>query len=229
MIVAGPSSADKMSVNRQMLRHLIDTGKRVAYPKIDVVTSFENVELRAEFGDIDSQGLLQRHMPEPHGYNDDQGCPGMSEGQESTVFIFESTRLCLRCTPYFTHSLGVCILFTISGTHALLKIALSNMCVVTKTDLISQAEKEVFRENIRGMSSQMDIMETNIIQGTGMKHLFKVMDSAPVLLNGTNIELRGIMLLSVYTMCIGKMDVKWQNYFGVIRRFKNVDNIYHGE
>lgn len=122
---------------------------------------------------------------------------------------------------------------SISGTHAPLKmapmIALSDMCIVTKTDLISQAEKEVFRESIRQVSPEMDIVETNAIQGTGMKYLFRVMDVAPEIDDIGTLELRGIPPLGVCTVCIGKKGVGWQNHFGVIRRLEDADNIYHGE
>ncbi len=233
MVVAGPPSAGKTSVIRQMIRHLTDTGERVAYLKIDVVTAFEDEELRAEFG-IPTRKVYSGDMcPDHMSIMVIKDALEWAEVQGSTVLIFESAGLCLRCTPYFTHSLGVCILSAISGTHAPLKmapmIALSDICVVTKTDLISQAEKEVFRESIRRVSPQMDIVETNAIQGTGMKYLFRVMDSVLVLSGSTDIELRGIPPLGVCTVCIGKKGVGWQNHFGIIRRLEDADNIYHGE
>ena len=49
MVVAGPPSAGKTSVIRQMIRHLRQKEK-VAYLKIDVVMAFEDEELREEFG-----------------------------------------------------------------------------------------------------------------------------------------------------------------------------------
>lgn len=233
MVVAGPPSVGKTSVIRQMIRHLTDTGERVSYLKIDVVTASEDEELRAEFG-IPTRKVYSGDMcPDHMGIMVIKDALEWAEGQRSTVLIFESAGLCLRCTPYFTHSLGICILSAISGTHAPLKmapmIALSDTCVVTKTDLISQAEKEVFRESIRRVSPQMDIVETNATQGTGMRYLFRVMNSAPVLPDDVDIELRGISPLGVCTVCIGKRGVGWQNHFGIIRRLEDADNIYRGE
>ena len=232
MVVAGPPSAGKTSVIRQMIRHLMET-ERVAYLKIDVVTAFEDQELKEEFG-IPTRKVYSGDMcPDHMGIMVIQDALEWAEREGASVLIFESAGLCLRCTPYFTDSLGICILSAISGTHAPLKmapmIALSDMCIVTKTDLISQAEKEVFRESIRRVSPDMDIVETNAIQGTGMKYLFRVMDSAPAIDPGRSIELRGIPPLGVCTVCIGKKGVGWQNHFGVIRRLEDADNIYHGE
>ncbi len=233
MVIAGPPSAGKTSVIRQMIRHIRDTGGSPAFLKIDVVRAFEDEELKKEFG-----------IPARKVYSGDM-CPdhmsimvitdaiewAISQGAD--VLIVESAGLCLRCTPYFTHSFGICVMSSLSGTHAPLKMApmidLSDMCVVTKTDLISQAEKEVFRESIRQVSPDMEIVETNAIQGTGLRYLFRRMDEVPVLTREDKISLRGNPPLGVCTICIGKKDVGWQNHFGVIRRIDDADNIYRGE
>ncbi len=232
MVVAGPPSAGKTSVIRQMIRHLSKTEK-VAYLKIDVVRAFEDEELKAEFG-IPTKKVYSGDMcPDHMGIMVIRDALQWAEEEGATALIFESAGLCLRCTPYFTNSLGICIMSAISGTHTPLKmapmIALSDMCIVTKTDLISQAEKEVFRESIRQVSPDMDIVETNAIQGTGMKYLYRKMDEAPALEGYNTVELRGIPPLGVCTVCIGKKGVGWQNHFGVIRRLDDADNIYHGE
>lgn len=232
MVVAGPPSAGKTAVIRQMIRHLSESEK-VAYLKIDVVQAFEDEELREEFG-IPTRKVYSGDMcPDHMGIMVIQDAVQWAESEGASVLIYESAGLCLRCTPYFTESLGICVMSAISGTHAPLKmapmIALSDMCIVTKTDLISQAEKEVFRESIRRVSSDMDIIETNAIQGTGMKYLFRVMDSAPTISSTEGLELRGVPPLGVCTVCIGKKSVGWQNHFGVIRRLEDADNIYHGE
>ncbi len=233
MVIAGPPSAGKTSVIRQMIRHIRDTGGSPAFLKIDVVRAFEDEELKKEFG-----------IPARKVYSGDM-CPdhmsimvitdaiewALSQGAD--VLIVESAGLCLRCTPYFTDSFGICVMSSLSGTHAPLKMApmidLSDMCVVTKTDLISQAEKEVFRESIRQVSPDMEIVETNAIQGTGLRYLFRRMDEVPSISKDDKISLRGNPPLGVCTICIGKKDVGWQNHFGVIRRIDDADNIYRGE
>lgn len=233
MVIAGPPSAGKTSVIRQMIRHIRDTGGSPAFLKIDVVRAFEDEELKKEFG-----------IPARKVYSGDM-CPdhmsimvitdaiewALSQGAD--VLIVESAGLCLRCTPYFTDSFGICVMSSLSGTHAPLKMApmidLSDMCVVTKTDLISQAEKEVFRESIRQVSPDMEIVETNAIQGTGLRYLFRRMDEVPSISGEDKISLRGNPPLGVCTICIGKKDVGWQNHFGVIRRIDDADNIYRGE
>ncbi len=232
IVVAGPPSAGKTAVIKQMIKYLRDREK-VAYLKIDVVAAFEDEEIAKEFG-IPTKKVYSGDMcPDHMGIMVIRDALDWAEENGSTILICESAGLCLRCTPYFTDSLGVCILSAVSGTHTPLKmapmVALSDLCVVTKTDLISQAEKEVFRESIRRVSPDMDIVETNAIQGTGMKYMFRRLDEIKPIPSADGIELRGIPPLGVCTICIGKKGVGWQNHFGVIRRMEDADNIYRGE
>lgn len=232
MVVAGPPSAGKTAVIRQMIRHLLEKEK-VAYLKIDVVAAFEDEELKAEFG-IPTKKVYSGDMcPDHMGIMVNSDAIAWAEKEGASVLIIESAGLCLRCTPYLTDSLGICVMSALSGTHAPLKMApmigLADTCVVTKTDLISQAEKEVFRESIKRVSGDMDIVETNAIQGTGLKYLFRLMDSAPEMKSVDSLELRGVPPLGVCTVCIGKKSIGWQNHFGVIRRLEDDDNIYNGE
>jgi Ni2+-binding GTPase involved in maturation of urease and hydrogenase len=232
MVVAGPPSAGKTAVIKNMIRHLGGRAK-AAYLKIDVVAAFEDEELRAEFGIPTKKVYSGDLCPDHMGIMVVRDAIDWAEGEGADVLILESAGLCLRCTPYITGSLGICVVSALSGTRAPLKmapmIALSDACIVTKTDLISQAEKEVFRESIRRVSPEMDIVETNAVQGTGLRHLYRLMDSAGAAEDSPAAELRGSPPLGVCTVCIGKKDIGWQSHFGVIRRIEDADNVYRGE
>jgi len=145
VIIAGPPSAGKTAVTRQIIR--IHPELKSAYLKIDVVCATEDEEIRNEF-----------HIPAKKVYSGDL-CPdhagimildeaiewAMKEGAD--MLIVESAGLCLRCTPYTTQSCGIVVLSAISGIQSPAKmapmIALADIAVVTRIDLVSQAEKEV--------------------------------------------------------------------------------------
>ena len=149
------------------------------------------------------------------------------------MLLVESAGLCLRCTPYTTQSYGIAVLPAVSGSNSPLKmaplIALADSAVVTKTDLISQAEKEVFRECILSVVPSIDIIETNAMQGTGLRYLMKAIEKAPEIDDADTISLRGTPPLGVCTICVGKKDIGWQHHFGVIRPLEEADNIYRGD
>jgi Ni2+-binding GTPase involved in maturation of urease and hydrogenase len=232
IVVAGPPSAGKTSVIKNMIKHLQGRMK-VAYLKVDVVLATEDEELREEFGIPTKKVYSGDLCPDHMGVMIIRDALEWAEAQGMDILIYESAGLCLRCTPYITESLGICVISALSGTHAPRKmapmIALSDACIVTKTDLISQAEKEVFREAIRNVSPDMDIVETNAIQGTGLRYLFRLIDSATCIGDPSAARLRGSPPLGVCTICIGKSNIGWQNHFGVVRRMEDADNIYCGE
>ena len=231
IIVAGPPSAGKTAVIRQIIREF--RKQDPAFLKIDVVRAFEDEELREEFGiparKVYSGDLCPDHM----GIMIMRDAIRWAQGISAGILIIESAGLCLRCTPYTTQSFGIAVLSAVSGSNTPLKmspmIALADVAVVTKTDLVSQAEKEVFRECIRMVTPNIDIIETNAIQGTGMRYLMQAIAKHPDIADAETITLRGTPPLGVCTICIGKKEIGWQHHFGVIRPLDEADNIYRGD
>jgi Ni2+-binding GTPase involved in maturation of urease and hydrogenase len=232
LIVAGPPSAGKTAVVRQIIRILQASG-RISFLKIDVVRAFEDEELRSEFNipvkKVYSGDLCPDHM----GVLLLKDAITWAERENSAILVIESAGLCLRCTPYTTQSLGIVVLPAVSGTNAPLKmapmIALADIAVVTKIDLVSQAEKEVFREKIREVSPHIDIVETNAIQGTGMRYLIQAIHRLHDIADPEAIRLRGVPPLGVCTVCVGKREIGWQHHFGVVRKLDGTDTIFRGD
>jgi Ni2+-binding GTPase involved in maturation of urease and hydrogenase len=232
VIVAGPPSTGKTAVIRQIIREFLATQHPV-FLKIDVVRAFEDEELREEFGiparKVYSGDLCPDHMGIMIMRDAIQWADNLGAG----ILIIESAGLCLRCTPYTTQSFGIAVLSAVSGSNTPLKmapmIALADVVVVTKTDLVSQAEKEVFRECIRMVTPTIDIIETNAIQGTGMRYLMQAIAKHPDIADTETITLRGAPPLGVCTICIGKKEIGWQHHFGVIRPLDEADNLYRGD
>jgi len=231
VIIAGPPSAGKTAVTRQIIRSHPEL--KAAYLKIDVVCATEDEEIKAEFqiparkvysGDLcpDHAGIMI--LDEAIGW-------AMKEGAD--MLIVESAGLCLRCTPYTTQSFGIVVLSEISGIQSPAKmapmIALADIAVVTRIDLVSQAEKEVFREKIRGIRGDIDIVETNAVQGTGMRYLTRAIGEAPDVRDPAAITLRGIPPLGVCTVCIGKTNIGWKHHTGVLRQLDGDSLLFRGD
>jgi len=232
VIVAGPPSAGKTAVIRQIVREF-QKSCPPAFLKIDVVRAFEDEELQQEFGipvrKIYSGDLCPDHM----GIMILRDAISWAQQNKAGILIIESAGLCLRCTPYTTQSFGIAVMPAVSGSNAPLKmaplIASADAAVVTKTDLISQAEKEVFRECIRTVAPNVDIIETNALQGTGMRYLMRAIAESPEIADPETISLRGTPPLGVCTICIGKKEIGWQKHFGVIRPLDEAENLYRGD
>ena len=147
LMVAGPPSAGKTTVIKQVVKNLGSRFK-IAFLKIDVVTAFEDEELKMEFG-IDTMKVYSGDLcPDHAGVMVLGDAIDWGERVGAQLLIVESAGLCLRCSPYLNQGLGVVVLDAISGIHAPLKmgpmVSLADTAVVTKIDLVSQAEREVF-------------------------------------------------------------------------------------
>ncbi len=232
IIIAGPPSAGKTAVTRQIIRTFCST-RKIAFLKIDVVRAFEDEELREEFG-IPARKIYSGDLcPDHTGIMVLQDALSWAESEGADLFIVESAGLCLRCSPYVTQSLGIVVLSAVSGMNSPLKmgpmIALADVAVVTKTDLVSQSEKEVFREKTREVAPQIDIVETNAVQGTGLRYLMRSIEALADVTDKKTITLRGVPPLGVCTICIGKRETGWQNHFGIIRKLDGADDLYRGD
>lgn len=232
VIIAGPPSAGKTAVTRQIIRHFLDT-KKCVFLKIDVVRAFEDEELKEEFG-IPARKIYSGDLcPDHTGVMVLQDALAWAKGEGADIFIIESAGLCLRCSPYVTQSLGIVVLSAVSGMNSPLKmgpmISLADVAVITKTDLVSQSEKEVFREKTKEVAPGIDIIETNAVQGTGLRYLMRSIDELADIENAAAIMLRGVPPLGVCTICVGKRETGWQNHFGVIRKLDGADELFRGD
>ncbi|MGB8219298.1 MAG: GTP-binding protein, partial [Methanoregula sp.] len=120
VIVAGPPSAGKTAVIRQIIKKFSKTDEP-AYLKIDVVKAFEDEELHEEFGiptrKVYSGDLCPDHM----GIMVLKDAITWAEKLKAGILIIESAGLCLRCTPYTTQSFGIAVLPAVSGSNSPLK------------------------------------------------------------------------------------------------------------
>jgi len=232
LIFAGPPSAGKTAVIRQILRQLAGESS-LAFLKIDVVRAFEDEELKNEFNIPTRKVYSGDVCPDHTGILVLRDAIAWAEDLGAGILIVESAGLCLRCTPYTTQSLGIVVLSAIGGTNSPLKmapmIALADIAVVTKVDLISQAEKEVFRERVREVAPRVDIIETNAVQGNGLRYLIKAIRNMPEILCADDIVLRGMPPLAVCTICAGKKEIGWQHHFGILKTLDGADDLYRGE
>jgi len=105
-------------------------------------------------------------------------------------------------------------------------LTLADISVITKIDLISQAEREVFRSRIQDVAPQVRIREVNALYGIGIDPLVASVEAFPDA--GENLLLRGNPPVGTCTICVGKKEIGWQAHFGVVRALEN-QVFYRGE
>ncbi|HUL62504.1 MAG TPA: GTP-binding protein [Methanocella sp.] len=229
-IVAGPPTSGKTTVLKHAVRKLIDGGHKVAYLKVDVLYADEDEVFRREFG-IPVKKVYSGELCPDH-------CNVMvlgdavewAEREKADFLIVETAGLCFRCSPYIDGALGVVVLEATSGMNLPRKIgpmlSLADVAVVTKIDLVSQAEREVFRARVLETAPGMSIVETNALYGIGVDRLVRRIIESPEL--APPLFLRGNPPVGTCTICVGKKEIGWKQHFGVLRPLDG-EMFYRGE
>lgn len=230
VICAGPATTGKTSVLRHVTRKLAAAGHRLAFLKIDVQYADEDDLFAQEF-EIPVRKVYSGELCPDH-------CSVLvlgdalrwAEGADTDILLVETAGLCLRCAPYVDGCLGIMVMEATSGMNLPRKVgpmlSLADIAVVTKIDLVSQAEREVFRARIQEAAPNVRIREVNALYGIGIDpivdHILNTPDTTE------NLLLRGNPPVGTCTICVGKKEVGWQSHFGVVRALEN-QNFYRGE
>lgn len=229
VVCAGPPTSGKTTVLKQVLRKLLSQGGKPAYLKIDVQYADEDEIFASEF-----------NIPARKVYSNDL-CPDhcnvivlgdaidWAKNEQSDILFVETAGLCLRCSPYIETSLGIVVLEATSGMKLPKKIgpmlSLADIAVVTKIDLVSQAEREVFRANINE-AANVTVIETDALHGINIDHIVKCVNKMDELVEPS--LLRGNPPVGTCTICVGKKEIGKDAHFGVLRPLES-DLFYRGE
>jgi len=213
-----------------MARKLLARGRQLAYLKIDVQYADEDEIFAAEFS-IPTRKVYSGELCPDH-------CSVLVLGDAlhwaaekgADILLVETAGLCLRCAPYVDGGLGLMIMEATSGMNLPRKVgpmlSLADIAVVTKIDLVSQAEREVFRARIQEAAPSVRVREVNALYGIGIDPLVELVCNTPDI-DGP-LQLRGNPPVGTCTICVGKKEIGWQAHFGVVRSLDN-QNFYRGE
>jgi Ni2+-binding GTPase involved in maturation of urease and hydrogenase len=230
VIFAGPPTCGKTTVIKQVIKRMLVKNYNPSYIKIDVLFADEDENIRNEF-----------HIPARKIYSGEL-CPDhcnvvvldeaveWAEKSGSDYLFVETAGLCLRCSPYIENSMGIVVLEATSGMNLPRKIGpmltLADIAVITKIDLISQAEREVFRYRVLEAASEISIVESNALYGIGIDPIVKKIEKTNELEHP--MFLRGNPPVGTCTICVGKKEIGAKNHFGVLRTMEQ-DLFYVGE
>ncbi|HLO57983.1 MAG TPA: GTP-binding protein [Bacteroidales bacterium] len=230
IIFAGPPTCGKTTVIRQVIRRIIARNLKPAYIKIDVLYANEDELIRSEFNIPVKKIYSGELCPDHCNVVVLDEAVEWAEQQQSDYLFVETAGLCLRCSPYVENSLGVVVLEATSGMNLPRKIGpmltLADTCVITKIDLISQAEREVFRYRVLETAKKTTVVESNALYGIGIDPIVNQ------ILKTTDIQfpmyLRGNPPVGTCTICVGKKEIGAKNHFGVLRTMEQ-ELFYIGE
>jgi Ni2+-binding GTPase involved in maturation of urease and hydrogenase len=219
-IVAGTPGSGKTSILVHAMRLLKEKGRAVAVAKIDCLATDDD-ERFARLSVPTLVGLARDMCPDHFTvYNLEEILRWAAERSARTLVV-ETAGLCHRCAPYTTGCLGICVIDATCGPNTPLKVgpllSTADVIVVTKGDMISQAEREIFRERLLEMNPAAELVNANGLSGQGAAELAVRLESTGDI-EPVGERLRHTAPLSVCTLCVGETRVAREHHRGVLRR-----------
>jgi Ni2+-binding GTPase involved in maturation of urease and hydrogenase len=220
LTVAGPPSSGKTSV---ILRLAECFEQRAGVVKFDCLTSFDKARYD-EAGVPVQVGFSGKFCPDHFFVNNVEGAVAWSLRQNLELLITESAGLCNRCSPHITGIMSVCVVDCLSGVHTPRKIGpmlkFADIVVITKGDIVSQAEREVFAWGVRQANARAQILFVNGITGQGAFMLAKKAAAARDISSLTDTRLRFTTPAAACAYCTGETRIGENYQMGMMRKME---------
>jgi len=144
------------------------------------------------------------------------------------VLIVETAGLCNRCSPHIRGVLAICVVDNLAGIHTPRKIGpmlrLADVVAITKGDIVSQAEREVFAFNVRLANPRAPVVWCNGITGQGSVDLAYRIQAAPSVDTLEAHHLRFSMPSAVCPYCVGETAIGETYQRGNVRKMNFEDS-----
>ncbi|MDR2357259.1 MAG: hypothetical protein LBD92_04120 [Oscillospiraceae bacterium] len=219
--VAGPPSSGKTSVILRLAECL--EGLRLGVIKFDCLTSFDAQRYR-DAGIPAQLGLSGKFCPDHFFVNNVEEGLAWGARRGLDVLVTESAGLCNRCSPHITGITSVCVVDSLSGINTPRKIGpmlkFADIAVVTKGDVVSQAEREVFAWSVRQANGNAQILSVNGITGQGAFMLAKKLIQARDVDALAGARLRFTTPAAACSYCTGETRIGEAYQMGMMRKME---------
>lgn len=220
---AGPPSSGKTSVILKLVDALDLPCEEIGVVKFDCLTSFDNLRYEAQ-GIRVTTGFAGRLCPDHFFVSNIESAVEWGLKLGLKMLVTESAGLCNRCSPYIKGILAVCVIDNLSGVNTPRKtgpmMKLADVVVVTKGDVVSQAEREVFAFNIRQVNTSAKIIFLNGITGQGATMLAKQVRDAREITGLRGVKLRFTTPAAVCSYCTGEMRIGEEYQQGMVKKME---------
>lgn len=221
--VSGPPSSSKTSILTYVLKIMKGENIHVGVVKFDCLTTTDN-KLYEKIDIPVKIGLSGNLCPDHYFVNNIEDCLNWGKSLELDYLFSESAGLCNRCSPHLKKVLAVCVIDNLMGINTPKKIGpmlkFADIIVITKGDIVSQAEREVFAYKVRQSNAKAKIMFVNGITGQGIAELttlFYQAEETPTLQGGS---LRFTMPAALCSYCLGETRIGEDYQVGNSRKIK---------
>lgn len=205
--VAGAPSAGKTSVILRAAEGLTVAGLKLGVVKFDCLFSEDENRYRRA-GIPVKTGLAGGLCPDHFFITNIEACVRWGRQCGFDLLISESAGLCNRCSPHIRGVPAICVIDNLSGVHTPRKIGpmlkTADVVVITKGDIVSQAEREVFAFRVKQVNPRAAVLPVNGLTGQGALLLQRHLESAGTIDTVENARLRFSMPAALCSYCLGE-------------------------
>ena len=220
--VSGPPSSGKTALIIKTLESLKLRQLKVGVVKFDCLYTDDD-KLYEKVGVPVKKGLSGSLCPDHYFVSNIEEVVQWGRKENLDILITESAGLCNRCSPYIQNIKAVCVIDNLSGINTPKKIGpmlkTADIVVITKGDIVSQAEREVFASRVNSVNPNAVVMHVNGLTGQGAYEFSTVMyEENEKLETLEGKKLRFPMPSATCSYCLGETRIGKDHQMGNIRK-----------
>ncbi|HEY5956926.1 MAG TPA: GTP-binding protein [Polyangiaceae bacterium] len=222
--IAGPPSSGKTAVMSKALSALVANGWKVGAIKIDCLSTEDHCLYR-ESGVSSQRGLSGPLCPDHYFASNLDEMLTWGQSLELDLLATESAGLCNRCAPHVSDVFAVCVVDCLGGINTPKKLGpmlkLADLVVVTKGDLVSQAEREVFAFHLQSVHPKALVLGVNGLTGQGTDELAQLLRERAQPVGPLDTQrLRFPMPAALCSYCLGETRLGRDYQVGNLRKLE---------
>ncbi len=219
IMVSGGSAVGKTSLLKGVLPYIRDLGYTSCICKMDCLQSndhevFNKIGIPCVTGlsnDICPDHFLVSNLPELWNWAQDL---------YADYLFIESAGLCHRCSPATELTTAIFVLDSTASCQSPAQmgpmLTEADGIVITKTDMVSQAEREIVSYQVSKLNDRAKIFFVDGMEGYGTELVGEWIHSLPAVVSYENDRLRHSMPSGVCSYCVGEQRVGSDFQLGVI-------------
>lgn len=219
--ISGPPSSGKTAVLMHVIRTMKLNDINPGVIKFDCLTTDDD----KLFGSLSvpvKVGISGNLCPDHYFVSNIEDCIQWGIEQKLDILLSESAGLCNRCAPHAKNVLAVCVIDNLMGINTPKKIGpmlkFADLVVITKGDIVSQAEREVFAFKVRQSNPKAKIMHVNGITGQGTSELTSLFLQANETKTLEGGKLRFPMPAALCSYCLGETKIGKDYQLGNVKK-----------
>ena len=221
---SGPPSSGKTAVILKTIEAIHQQGLKVGVVKFDCLYTDDD-ELYRKAGVPVKKGLSGSLCPDHYFVSNIEEVVQWGKERDLDLLITESAGLCNRCSPYIKDIKAICVIDNLSGINTPKKIGpmlkTADIVVITKGDIVSQAEREVFASRVSTVNPDAMVMNINGLTGQGAFEFSTLLyDEDDHIETVTGKKLRFSMPSAMCSYCLGETRIGEEHQLGNVRKIE---------